>query len=954
MAIKLNIFKRKKSEIEAKEPDFGEKPDYLDNYMKSVENPPQYISKPDSSMRKLREFNFIYPVGGGVFIHVLSVKGSDMGKYIVIEPPKPNNEILRLVDIALANKIHEEAPENAQERKKMLLKLIDEILEPTNKEIDYKTMMNSFYIEKIPVKREAINYLKYHIIRDKIGVGVLEPFLRDPFLEDISCSGVGPIYVVHKIFNRLASNLGFKSLDELDAFVLRLGEKIGKPITRARPIVDASLPDGSRLNIVFGSDVSLNGTNFTIRKFSQIPISVTQLIDWNTIDERVGAYTWMLLREGMSGFICGETASGKTTALNAIAAFIKPTNKIVTIEDTAEIQLPHSNWTRELARDTGKPETSVTLFDLLRAALRQRPDYIIVGEIRGAEGAIAFQAMQCIKEGKIILENEIKNIKDLFNFYKSKFGSEIIDGKEIVYVKNEEIKIPSYNNGKIVKAKLVAISRMPKEKLIRIELEDGNVFDVTKNHKFITNYGEIEANQIVNLLKNNKEVYVKRIKNFKTTKKQIKFKEATLNISNPLFWYLIGIILGSYVSYRKGKFILKTANKLEEFMTIDNLPIIPMRKSGRKYYYYELELFFVDWLLKNNFIEFDGKKIKIKIPNIDFNVAKLIISGFVFSTAISSIKNPIIINFEENEEILYAINTLKKLFYKEPKFYQRGKIANKLLKIFKNKISYEDLTNYRINSYSDVSIKFIKINEDKLNIYISKLWYSGYMFSLDLVKSKYRIIYEDNKEFVKIIKADYSIEDYTYDLMLEGAKYYIGFNNGYPIPLEDTGHPVMATFHAGDLTRLIQRLTGNPINIPKPYMDNLNFAWFQASTYSKTGLLVRRQTSLYELVGYDPNTDQVSAIPIFNWDPSTDKFLFSGKGSSYLLEEKIARMRGLSRKNYGLIYDELDLRAKYLRELVNKKVFDYYKVFKAITIAESIGIENALKELVSGRLNLND
>jgi len=118
--------------------------------------------------------------------------------------------------------------------------------------------------------------------------------------------------------------------------------------------------------------------------------------------------------------------------------------------------------------------------------------------------------------------------------------------------------------------------------------------------------------------------------------------------------------------------------------------------------------------------------------------------------------------------------------------------------------------------------------------------------------------------------------------------------------------------------------------------------------------LVRRQTSLYELVGYDPNTDQVSAIPIFNWDPSTDKFLFSGKGSSYLLEEKIARMRGLSRKNYGLIYDELDLRAKYLRELVNKKVFDYYKVFKAITIAESIGIENALKELVSGRLNLNE
>ncbi|MFP3295657.1 MAG: ATPase, T2SS/T4P/T4SS family [Caldisphaera sp.] len=954
MAIRFNIFKRKKSEVEAKEPDFGEKPDYLDNYIKSLQNPPQYINKPDSSMRKLREYNFIYPVGGGVFIHVSSVKGSDMGKYIVIEPPMPNSEILRLIDIALANKIHGEAPENANERKKILLKLIDEILEPTNKEIDYKAMMNSFYIEKIPVKKETISYLKYHIIRDKIGVGILEPFLRDPYLEDISCSGVGPIYVVHKIFNRLASNLGFKTQDELDSFILRLGEKIGKPITRARPIIDASLPDGSRLNIVFGSDVSLNGTNFTIRKFSQIPISVTQLIDWNTIDERVGAYTWMLLREGMSGFICGETASGKTTALNAIAAFIKPTNKIVTIEDTAEIQLPHSNWTRELARDTGRPETSVTLFDLLKAALRQRPDYIIVGEIRGAEGAIAFQAMQCVKEAKIVLENETRDIKELFDFYKNKYGSKIIDNKELVNVENEGIIIPSYNNGKIVKSKLMAITKMPKDKLVRIETEDGNVFDVTKNHKFITNFGELDASEIVKLIKENKEVYVKRIKNF-NTKKRIRFKEANLNLTNPLFWYLVGIILGGNIIYRRGKFILKTANRLEEFMEIQSLPISPIRRNNKKFYYYKIELYFIDWLLKNGFIEFNGKIIKNKVPDIKFDTAEFIISGFIASTIVHTNKNLIKMRFKENREIQYTINILRELFLKEPDLHQKKKIANKLLKIFKKRIIYGSLIDYNnINSYEDIKIKFIKTNENKLYSYINKLYFSGYMFSIDLVKSKYRIIYLDNREYVKIIKADYSVEDNTYDLVLEGGRYYIGFNNGYPIPLEDTGHPVMATFHAGDLTRLIQRLTGNPINIPKPYMDNLNFAWFQASTYSKTGLLVRRQTSLYELVGYDPNTDQVSAIPIFNWDPSTDKFLFSGKGSSYLLEEKIARMRGLSRKNYGLIYDELDLRAKYLRELVNRKVFDYYKVFKAITIAESIGIENALKELISGRLSLND
>ena len=565
MRISLLPRRARRQAGEVSEPDFGDNPPYLQEYVSKVSSElgqPALVQKLDPSLKKQREYNVIYPVGGGVFIHAYSVKGSDMGRYHVIEPPRPPQDLLRAVDVALANVITGEAPESAEERKRLLLSLLDRVLEPTDSEVDYASLASDLELRRVPVRRDQIDYVKYHVVRDKIGVGVLEPFLRDPYLEDISVSGVGAIYVVHKVFNRMESNVGFSSEDELDSFVLRLGEKIGKPITRARPIVDATLPDGSRINIVFGTDVSLRGTNLTIRKSSKVPISVTQLIDWGTIDERVAAYAWMLLREGMSGFICGETASGKTTALNAIAAFIRPSYKVVTIEDTAEVQLPHPNWTRELARDTGRPETSVTLFDLLRAALRQRPDYIIVGEIRGAEGSVAFQAMQ-------------------------------------------------------------------------------------------------------------------------------------------------------------------------------------------------------------------------------------------------------------------------------------------------------------------------------------------------------------------------------------------------------TGHPVLATFHAGDFTRLIQRLTGNPINIPKPYLDNLNFAWFQASTYSKTGLLVRRMTALYEIVGYDPNTDSVSAIPVFTWDPSTDRFIFSGRGSSYLLEEKIARLRGLSRRDYRLIYDELETRAAFLRELVERKVFDYFQVFKAITRAESMGVERALSELRSGRLDLS-
>ncbi|RLF17769.1 MAG: flagellar protein FlaI, partial [Thermoprotei archaeon] len=145
-------------------------------------------------------------------------------------------------------------------------------------------------------------------------------------------------------------------------------------------------------NIVFGEDISLKGSNFTIRKFAKEPISVAHLIRWGTMSAELAAYLWMLIDVGISGLICGETASGKTTTLNALTAFIRHDAKVVSIEETPEVRLFHRNWVREVTRlHTGSP---VTMFDLLKAALRQRPDYIIVGEVRGEEARIMFQAIE--------------------------------------------------------------------------------------------------------------------------------------------------------------------------------------------------------------------------------------------------------------------------------------------------------------------------------------------------------------------------------------------------------------------------------------------------------------------------------------------------------------------------------------------------------------------------------
>jgi len=249
---------------------------------------------------------------------------------------------------------------------------------------------------RIQVSPEEYQALKYRILRDKVGLGLLQPLLLDPYIEDISCAGVGPIFIEHKIFRSLQCAITFSTEEEVDEFVIWLGEWIKRPVTVRNPIVDAVLPDGSRINIVYGSDISKRGSNFTIRKFSDTPLSVMELIEFGTLDYTMAAYLSFVLEEGLNVFVVGATASGKTTLLNAITTFILPDKKIVTIEDTPELQVPHKNWVREVTRGTSRDEkgSAVGMFDLLKAALRQRPDRIIVGEIRGEEGAIAFQAMQ--------------------------------------------------------------------------------------------------------------------------------------------------------------------------------------------------------------------------------------------------------------------------------------------------------------------------------------------------------------------------------------------------------------------------------------------------------------------------------------------------------------------------------------------------------------------------------
>jgi len=366
---------------------------------------PSFYKTLSRDMRNWENPQLIYPVGDPIFIHIFPDKkvGSRL-VYRVIEPklPPARVDLLQKVEGRIVAQIDERLEvETQQEKLEVLMGLLDRVAyvsgSPQEKSGGGSILRLPFLrgggLSRIPLTSFEYQIMKYLLHKNRIGLGILEPLIRDPYIEDISCDGVGPIFLEHKIFQSLACDFGFDTKETLNEFALWLSERSGRQATNRNPIVDTILSDGSRLNLVYGEDVSMRGTNFTIRKFSAAPLPVSKLISFGTMDPLLAAYMWMLLREGMNVFICGETASGKTTTLTAMTAFIKPNSKIVSIEDTPEVQLPHENWIREVTRPSQREESTVGMFELLKSALRQRPNYIIVGEIRGVEGNIAFQAM---------------------------------------------------------------------------------------------------------------------------------------------------------------------------------------------------------------------------------------------------------------------------------------------------------------------------------------------------------------------------------------------------------------------------------------------------------------------------------------------------------------------------------------------------------------------------------
>ncbi len=353
----------------------------FDKYIKSERKLPLI-----KSYKKKEKINITYPlIPHFAYAHIYYDVLSDDLIYELLEPELSYKElrILPKIKSYILDSLYSN-PEDyiGKPKEYVILEMLTEYINKNKMDIESK---------------EDILKLYYYLWRDLIGLGKIEPLFYDTFIEDISCDGYNTyVFVHHSKFGILRTNIIF-SERELDDLILKIAQKTGRNISYSEPLLDATLPDGSRVNATYSREITTRGPTFTIRKFKKELLTIADLIDNNTLSIEIAAYLWWAVENKANILIAGGTSSGKTTLLNALSLFIPPNAKIVSIEDTRELQLYQENWIPAISRKGfligGNVYGEITLYDLLKEAMRQNPDYLIVGEVRGKEAFVMFQAM---------------------------------------------------------------------------------------------------------------------------------------------------------------------------------------------------------------------------------------------------------------------------------------------------------------------------------------------------------------------------------------------------------------------------------------------------------------------------------------------------------------------------------------------------------------------------------
>ena len=356
------------------------------------------------SLESFKEASVVeeYSVSQNASITVLE---SESGDYLYkVNEPKLD-EFEKLIRAEVSKKIvdalkYEDARSYSNKEMENIVRtnataLINNYISPSSNIIETLKSKLPWTASESEVDKKSREKVLYYIVRDFVYYGKITPILEDEHIEDISCDAPNmPVFVYHEEYRDMMTNVAYEE-SELDSFIRTLSQEVGKHISIADPMIEGSLEDGSRVQLTLSDEVTGDGSNFTIRRFQDIPFTPVDLIDYSTFSKEQMAYLWLCIENNKSLIFAGGTASGKTTSMNAVSLFIPPGSKTITIEDTREIKLRHNNWIKSMTRDSfgGDDQGEVDMYDLLVAALRQRPEYLIVGEIRGEEARTLFQAM---------------------------------------------------------------------------------------------------------------------------------------------------------------------------------------------------------------------------------------------------------------------------------------------------------------------------------------------------------------------------------------------------------------------------------------------------------------------------------------------------------------------------------------------------------------------------------
>ncbi len=850
-------------------------------------------------------------------------------------------------------------------------------------EKNLRVLLNELRIE---ISRDSYLKIMYYIYRNFVGFNEIEPLLNDYFIEDIECNGLNsPIYIVHRKYRNLRTNIVFTNLENLTSFVEKLAQKCGQYISYANPLLDGALPDGSRANATFTEDISSKGPTFTIRKFTKRPWTPTKLIQMGTASPQIFAYLWLLIEYEMNIMVIGGTGSGKTTFLNALTFFIPPQARIVSIEDTKELNIEHENWLPSIARAgvgltnlVGQKYGEVSLFALLKESFRQNPDYVIIGEVRGEEAYVLFQGMASIKG-----EEEILIIKD------SKPCR--IKIKDLAEVKNcYAITYDLINNNQVKILPITAVVRHPERNLLyKVTTKMGREITLTPDHslfkfsdglinskmedlsigdsilipgKIPSGYNDLDYINLLDLLPNIR-VYAPKI-----------IKEAVSKIGyyNASDYCGVKSISDYYANFKRSK---PSSLKAKSFIELMKKASIEYNLDDLKVKFYrQSEPFNPNFKLTSEFLRLLGYYISegsLGINRSDrmafYNKNEKIIEDMKHCIFSITGKNPskriITRGFGTCTELSFNSKVIYEFLKLYCGFKDNKKIPDFIFGISKEKIGQflsalydgDGSFNNAYFGYYTISKKLAdditkllltfgivaRINKrnrlgrnttDYEILFYSAISKNEFLKYVNPLKWSKKIFEGKGKEknrigdlYIDEIKSIEMInldkKEFVYDISVFGSRNFVGGFGG--ILLHNSGHPSMGTMHANSVDTLIRRLETPPINLSASLVETLDVACVITQTKIK-GAEVRRVREIAEIVNVQESSRGANINIPFYWDPSRDVYLF--KSESHVFN-KIMMRHGLSRDD---LIKEFNLRTQLLINMYKKSIFDFREVKEVI------------------------